>query len=165
MNGLWLAVFFVVFGHMFPVFEKFRGGKGVACLTIVALITSIFTNNWLVPFVPFAFLILLAAFVLVLVGTRYVSIASVICALLYPVLLRSLSGPNAGLCVAMAVLTACFVVYRHKDNLKRISNRTESQISFSRTEKKKIAGDDAAPGGSDGSDRKKKGRRSQEEDR
>ncbi len=138
MNGLGYAGFFVVLGHMFPIFEKFKGGKGVACLAVVALITSIFTNNLLVPFVPFTFLILLAVFVIVLAGTRYVSMASVTCAFLYPIFLMTFSGENAGSCGAMAVLCACFVIYKHKDNLKRIYNRTEAQISFSKTSKKKL---------------------------
>ena len=60
-------------------------------------------------------------------------------AFLYPVLLHSLSNPKqAGLCVAMAVLDAIFVIYKHKENLKRIYNRTESKVSFRKTNKKKI---------------------------
>ncbi len=140
MNGLGIAGLFVVLGHMYPIFEKFKGGKGVACLTVVALITSIFTNNLIAPFVPFVFFALLLVFILVVVTTRYVSAASVTAAFLYPVLLRTFSGPDAGLCVAMAVLSACFVIYKHWGNLKRIQNRTEHKISLSKTSKKKLDG-------------------------
>lgn len=138
MNGLALAGFFVIVGHMFPVFEKFKGGKGVACLTVVVLITSIYTNNFLLPGLPVTFLILVAVFAIVLLGTRYVSMASVTCAFLYPIFLSNFSNANAGLCVAMAVLSACLVILKHKDNLKRIYNRTESQISFTKISKKKL---------------------------
>ena len=129
MNGLGLAGFFVIFGHMYPIFEKFKGGKGVACMAAVVLITSIFTNNFLLPFVPFTFIFLAVIFAIVIIGTQYVSMASVMGAFLYPVILHSFSNPEqAGLCVAMAVLSACFVIYKHKENLKRIYNRTESKL-------------------------------------
>lgn len=139
MNGLGLAGFFVILGHMYPIFEKFKGGKGVACLSAVVLITSIFTNNWIIPFVPFAFIILALVFFIVIIGTQYVSMASVTGAFLYPVILKSLSnGEHAGLCVAMAALSAIFVIFKHKENLKRIYNRTESKINLKKTSKKKI---------------------------
>ncbi len=139
MNGLGLAGFFVIFGHMYPIFEKFKGGKGVACLCAVVLITSIFTNNWIAPFIPFTFLFLAAVFFVVVAGTQYVSMASVTGAFLYPVILKSLSnGEQAGLCVAMAAVSAFFVIFKHRENLKRIYNRTESKISFKKTAKKKI---------------------------
>ncbi len=139
MNGLGLAGFFVIFGHMYPIFEKFKGGKGVACLCAVVLITSIFTNNWIAPFIPFTFIFLLLVFLVVIIGTQYVSMASVTGAFLYPVILKSLSnGEQAGLCVAMAAISAFFVIFKHRENLKRIYNRTESKINFKKTAKKKI---------------------------
>ncbi|MBR7099301.1 MAG: glycerol-3-phosphate 1-O-acyltransferase PlsY [Clostridia bacterium] len=145
MNGLGIAGFFVIFGHMYPIFEKFKGGKGVACLCAVVLITSIFTNNWIAPLIPFTFIFLAIVFLVVVVGTQYVSMASVTGAFLYPVILHSLSGKQAGICVAMAALSACFVIYKHKENLKRIYNRTESKISFKKTSKKKIEDEKGDP--------------------
>ena len=139
MDGLGLAGFFVILGHMYPVFEKFKGGKGVACLCAVVLITSIFTNNWIAPFIPFTFIFLALVFFIVVLGTQYVSMASVTGAFLYPILLKTLSnGAQARLCIAMAALCGIFVIYKHKENLKRIYNRTESKVSFKKTSKKKI---------------------------
>ena len=144
MDGLGLAGFFVILGHMYPIFEKFKGGKGVACLCAVVLITSIFTNNWIAPFVPFTFIFLALIFFVVVLGTQYVSMASVTGAFLYPVILKTLSnGEQARLCIAMAALTAVFVILKHKENLKRIYNRTESKVSLKKTSKKKISENDA----------------------
>ena len=77
-------------------------------------------------------------------GTQYVSMASVTGAFLYPVILRTLSnGAQARLCIAMAALTSVFVILKHKENLKRIYNRTESKVSLKKTSKKKISEKDA----------------------
>ena len=142
MNGLALAGFFVVFGHMYPIFEKFKGGKGVACLAAVILFTSVFTNNFWIPFVPFTFIFLAIVFAIVIIGTQYVSMASVTGAFMYPVILHSFSDPEqAGLCVAMATLSACFVIYKHKENLKRIYNRTESKLILKKKSKKSADSD------------------------
>ncbi len=124
VNGAALSGFFVMFGHMFPVFSHFRGGKGVACLAMVALMLS-----------PITFVILLAMFLVIAIGTRYVSLASVMCAMLYPLILRAFA--NNGLNVAMAVLAALFVVIMHRENLKRLWNGTESKLDLSKFKKGK----------------------------
>ena len=123
-NGAALAGFFVAFGHMFPIFARFRGGKGVASLAMVILLIS-----------PITFLCVLAIFIIVVVGTRYVSFASMMCALFYPLLLHAFA--YRGLNVAMAILSAAFVLFMHRENIKRILAGTESKISFSKTSKKK----------------------------
>ncbi len=118
VDGQAIAGFFVLFGHMFPIYYRFRGGKGVACLAMVVLLIS-----------PISFLILLGVFLVIVIGTRYVSLASVIGSLLYPLILRAFN--NNGLNVAMAVLSAVFVAYMHRENLKRLWNGKESKLDFS----------------------------------
>lgn len=123
-DGGALAGFFVIFGHMFPIFAKFKGGKGVACLAMVALVIS-----------PISFLILLGMFLIIVLGTRFVSLASVMCAFMYPLMIRAFA--NDGLNVAMAVLIALAVVFMHRENLKRLWNGKESKIDLSKISKKK----------------------------
>ncbi len=124
VDGGALAGFFVAFGHMFPVFHQLRGGKGVACVAMVMLVIS-----------PLTFLFSLLCFLVIVIGTRYVSLASVMCALLYPLFLRAFA--NEGLNVAMAVVTTVFVVCMHHQNLKRIWNGTESKLDLDQFKRKK----------------------------
>ena len=135
-DGGALAGFFVMFGHMFPIYYRFRGGKGVACLAMVILTLS-----------PITFLILLAIFLIIAIGTRYISLASVMCALLYPLLLRAFA--NDGLNVAMAVMSTVFVVYMHRENLKRLWAGQESKVDFSKISKKKKGSSKDSPKGDD----------------
>ena len=140
-SGASIAGFFVGFGHMFPAYYRFRGGKGVACYATVALMIS-----------PFTFLGILSVFIIVLVGTKFVSLASVMAALLYPLFMNAFS-PNFSLAVAMAVVEACFVVFMHRENLRRIWNHEESRFDFSKLKigkKKKKQAESAAEDGEDG---------------
>lgn len=123
--GQSLAGFFVGFGHMFPIYYRFKGGKGVACFAMVGLVIH-----------PLIFVGLLTVFLIVLIGTKYVSLASVMAAFMFPFLVRAFAGDQS-LAVAMAVLATCFVVAMHRENLKRIWNNQESKIDFSKFKKKK----------------------------
>jgi glycerol-3-phosphate acyltransferase PlsY len=78
VDGSALAGFFVIIGHMFPLYYRFKGGKGVACLAMVVLTIS-----------PLTFVILLGIFVVIVAGTKFVSLGSVMCALLYPLILQA----------------------------------------------------------------------------
>ncbi len=126
--GAAIAGFFVVFGHMFPIFAHFKGGKGVACLAMVALCSS-----------PVTFLFLLLIFVVIVVGTKFISLASIMSALLYPLILNAFAPYP--LYVAMAIVSACFVVFMHRENIKRLLAGKENKVSFSKTSKKKKDGD------------------------
>ena len=123
--GAAIAGFFVAFGHMFPIFAHFRGGKGVACLAMVIALLS-----------PVTFLFLVFVFALSLIGTRMVSFASIMCAFFYPLILRAFDGDKP-FYVAMAVISAVFVVVMHHENIKRIMAGKESKIDFSKFRRKK----------------------------
>ncbi len=126
-NGAALAGFFVVFGHMFPVFYHFKGGKGVACLAMIALCQS-----------PITFLILFLIFLIIAIGTKYISLASIMSAIFYPIILRAFIHGFDKVYIWMAVFGACFVVFMHRENIKRLLAGTESKVSFKK--KKETSG-------------------------
>ena len=123
-RGAALSGFFVIFGHMFPVYYRFKGGKGVACLAMVVLLES-----------PITLLVLLAFFMIMVYASRMVSFGSVFSAFLYPLILRAFA--NKELYVAMAILSAIFVIFMHRSNIKRIMNGTESKLSFGKKKEPK----------------------------
>lgn len=119
VDGACIAGLFCVVGHIFPCWFNFKGGKGIAPTAMVILLTS-----------PPTFLVLLTIFVIIVVGTKYVSLGSVMCALLYPLLLSRFGG--VGINIIMSFMITILVVVMHRGNIKRILNKTESKISFSK---------------------------------
>ena len=139
----YIAGLFVVVGHIFPCFYKFKGGKGVLATASMALILS-----------PVPFLILLLIFVGIVAASKYVSLGSVTVAVLYPIMLNGyfkfvfsktdLSLP--GFAALTSVLLAILIVWCHRHNLARISNRTEHKISFGSKSKSSDAAENSDEG-------------------
>lgn len=115
--GGFVAGFFCVVGHAFPVYFKFKGGKGVACMAAVVLVTS-----------PLCFLILLAIYIVLLLGFKMVSFASVMTVIIYPFLLSSTNG--YGLQIIVALFCSILVVFLHRENIARIFHHEEPKISL-----------------------------------
>jgi len=110
-----LGGFFAIVGHVFPLFLGFKGGKGVATgvgvlATLMPKITAIVVFVWLA-------LVLL---------TRYVSVASIVAAVLTPILAACFKVPDEFFAFALA--TAVVIVWRHKDNLTRLKAGRENRF-------------------------------------
>ena len=115
----YLAGLFAVLGHIFPIYYKFKGGKGVLVTSTMALILT-----------PIPFLILFCVFAAVYGMSKYISLGSVCVAVLYPVVLHGYFAvvfemPMPGLIALSAIVIACIIVWCHRENLKRIGERTE----------------------------------------
>ena len=118
------AALFAVTGHCYPIYYKMRGGKGVASAAAAIATLS-----------PVTFLICFLVFALIVWGTKYVSLASVVTVMIYPVVLNRVDGP--GISNIFAMLIAALVVFRHKENIKRLWNGNENKISFGSKKEKK----------------------------
>ena len=110
------AALAVLIGHMFPVFLKFHGGKGVAAAlgSFAAL-------------APWAVLATLVAFVTVLISRRYVSLASILAAFLFPLAEWVFYHPSIVQMVGSSVAVA-LVIYKHRANIERLMAGTESKF-------------------------------------
>lgn len=106
-----------IFGHCYPIFAEFRGGKAVS--------TSL---GYFLCIEPLYAVVAIVVFLLVLKISKYVSLSSISTALIVLCITPFLAvSITAKLCVLIAVI---LLVYRHKDNIKRIKNHTESKIQW-----------------------------------
>jgi glycerol-3-phosphate acyltransferase PlsY len=118
VGGEWApaaAAVAAVAGHIYPVWLRFRGGKGVAvaCGTFSIL-------------APLPTAVVVAVFALVVSATRYVSLGSLAAALALTPVVSAASAPAA--IVAAAACTAALIVFRHRGNLRRLFDRTERRL-------------------------------------
>ena len=110
-----VAALAAVIGHMYPVYHRFQGGKGVA--------TSL---GVMIPLLPWPTLGAVVVWIAVTLSLRYVSAASMIAALVVP-LLAYLRGDPLPLVMA-ASAAAVLIVGAHRDNLQRLAQGTESRL-------------------------------------
>lgn len=116
-----IAGIFVIIGHTFPVFFKFKGGKGIA--TSLGILLMI---NWQIGLICLVFALVLMAL------TRMVSLGSVAAAILYPVLTLFITEHYLvpGSYLIFSIIVAVIVLFNHRSNIKRILTGTENKISF-----------------------------------
>lgn len=126
--AMFIAGFACMVGHSYPVFFKFKGGKGVACFAMLVTVTSICMNMW------YLFVGLLVLFIIVVAATKFVSLASILCAMLYPVVLNRLNGADKSVEI-FAVAAGLFVVFQHRENIARLLQGKENKLSFSKKDK------------------------------
>ena len=110
-----LGGFFAVVGHMFPLFVAFKGGKGVA--TALGVIAAL---------MPKITLIVILVWLALFLFTRYVSVGSIVAAVLAPILAALFKEPAEFFAFALAA--AALIVWRHRENLARLKAGRENKF-------------------------------------
>ncbi|WP_419166493.1 glycerol-3-phosphate 1-O-acyltransferase PlsY [Candidatus Palauibacter sp.] len=120
-TGAWALAYGLaaITGHVWPVYTKFKGGKGVATAagTMAAL-------------APVAVMVAFSVWVMTVILTRTASVASLVSASLVPIMARASAAPRS--VVSYAILLAVTVWWTHRANLARIVRREELQIDWRR---------------------------------
>ena len=117
---LWLQIIcgvFAAIGHIYPVFAGFRGGKGVSTLLGIVL-----------GLMPVAAICSLGVFLVTFILFRYVSLGSIVAALLLPVFVFILGDPGLTPLHLLAMLIAVVVLLTHRRNLGRLLRREETKM-------------------------------------
>ncbi|MDR0903822.1 MAG: glycerol-3-phosphate 1-O-acyltransferase PlsY [Ruminococcus sp.] len=127
----YLSGIFAIIGHIFPVYYHFKGGRGVLVAASILLVID-----------PLTFAIIIPFFILMIAVTRYVSVASITSAVVYPILTFCLhyfvEFYSLEQCIAHFVLTtmtSALLIYMHKDNIKRLLSHTENKFTIHRKNK------------------------------
>jgi glycerol-3-phosphate acyltransferase PlsY len=113
-----LAALCAVLGHMFPIWLKLRGGKGVATGFGVFLVAA-----------PWAALAAISVFIVVLFLSRFVSLASILGAGLFPVFaFLMVTGQKPAVFIAVQFAVALLIIVKHHQNIRRLLAGTESRF-------------------------------------
>jgi len=112
-----------ILGHNWPVFLKFKGGKGVATSAGVFLTLT-----------PLSFVLSLAVMLLVVFFTRYVSLGSILAAGSLPLFVLLCAGGEMRFYLILSLIAAAFTLFTHRSNLRRLLNGCERKLG----EKEKI---------------------------
>lgn len=127
--GKYLCGFFCILGHSYPIYFRFKGGKGIVSAAGMMLVA-----DWRV------FVIILATFLAVFVFSKIISLASITCACLFPVYTFILTFfidfmkfkytvSYVVLCTLAAFFIGLFVVIKHSSNIKRLLAGEEKKIT------------------------------------
>lgn len=108
-----------VVGHIFPVFENFNGGKGIA--TLFGMLIGI---HYILA------VACVALFIIVLLLTRYVSLSSILATISFPILMIYIFNRDEPLFIAFGIAAALMVVITHKKNIVRLLNGEETKANL-----------------------------------
>ncbi len=113
------SALFAVIGHMFPVWLKFRGGKGVATALGAFL-----------RFAPLAVLLAAGIFILTVAISRRISLGSIVTAVLFPSTVWTLRISREPAVLALIGVTALLIILRHYQNILRLLSGAEPRFSM-----------------------------------
>ena len=116
-GSAYIAALFAILGHIFPIYYKFKGGKGVA----VAAISILCLN-------PLVFLILVLIFVGIVYASKYISLGSIIAAFFYPMINHAFDNSYGFISTLVTGLIAVIVIVMHRSNIRRLKDGNENKI-------------------------------------
>jgi len=106
-------------GHVFPIYVRFKGGKGIA--TLVGITIALF---------PYPLLVVIGLFIVVFIITEYVSLGSIVCALAFPFIVIFIFHITYPSLVIFSIAIAVFIPITHQKNIKRLLKGEESKFKI-----------------------------------
>ena len=116
----YISAIFTIIGHIFPIYFKFKGGKGIlAALGVITVLNPLVMLFMLLTFIPLCFV------------TKIVSLSSILGAFFYPILtclLKLYMGEPYLIDTILASVIAVMIIFMHRENIKRLLNGTERKF-------------------------------------
>lgn len=122
-TGVTVTCFCAMLGHAYPVWYKFKGGKGfLVCLA------SMWILDWRIGLIATGIMVIL------LLITKYMSLSTMIAMVSCPIALAIIGFENV-IAFVFCIASVLFMIYRHKSNIVRLFKGTESKFAFKKKEK------------------------------